>query len=121
MLIFTSNYGKAQRARNDSDRLYVRVSASAPKWFTKPCVELPEVYPPWELIRGYKDGVISEEFYTNRYSAQLTDDVKESVMKKLIEWCEETGASKVVFLCWCSGFCHRHILNKWIGGEGEVY
>lgn len=121
MLIYTSNYSKVQRATNDSDRLYVRVSASVPKWFTKKCVPLPELYPSWDLISGYKQGIISEEVYTKAYSSMLTDQLREAVREKLQHLCNETGCIKVVFLCWCSGFCHRHILNDWLSGMGELY
>lgn len=105
----------------DNDRLYIRVSASAPKWFTKPCICLEELYPDWDLITGYKNGFINEEEYEERYGRQLSELSPDEIRDKLKRLCEENGRTKAVLLCWCSGFCHRHILNKWLGGFGELY
>lgn len=120
MLIFTSNYSKISR-RDTSDLLLIRISSSRPDWFTKEHVTLPELYPDWDLVTGYKEGRYTEEQYTEKYSQKLTDELKESVRNKIQQLLNDSGKGKAVLLCWCGGFCHRHIVNNWLDGNGELY
>ena len=119
MEIYTSYYAKVNRMNTD-DCLLIRISSSAPKWFNKPCAVLPELYPDWSLINGIKNGTMSEEEYTQEYTAIFTDELKESVLSKVQALLNSSGKSKAVLLCWCTGFCHRHLVNDWLGGKGEM-
>lgn len=120
MKILTSNYAKASR-HSDSSILYVRVSASVPKWFFGRSVTVESLYPSWELINGYKSGTLSEQEYTKRYKEQLSNLDKESIRRLLEDEAGALGCTTIVLLCWCGrGFCHRHLLNEWLGGDGEM-
>lgn len=87
----------------------VRISTSAPRWFTLPLRTYPQLYPGWDLVGRYKAGMQSEvearELYQSQVLAQLDP---QNVWKRL-------GADAIL-LCWekAGKFCHRRLVAHWL-------
>lgn len=64
--------------------------------------------PSWDMVKAYKDGLLSEDDYTILYN-QLMD--KSCVANKQ-EWLNLINKNKVAIACYCKPdvFCHRHLL-----------
>ncbi len=101
MELFTGYYAKHGNHPNA-----VAISQGVPEWFHGRVNKL--VAPDWDIIMAYKNGQITEEEYTKRYTAQL----------------DRIGINKIltsfkdgdVLLCYekSGRFCHRHILAEWL-------
>ena len=80
-------------------------------------LEYKRLAPPWDLVRGYKNGTITQSEYTLRYRTTVLEPLgREQVLKDL----ETLGRGHdVVLMCWegSLGFCHRHLVAEWLGGE----
>lgn len=67
--------------------------------------------PPREIVRDYKDGVISKDEYTARYRKHIVKNW--SAVKK---WLDSLADQDDMYLC-CwerTGFCHRYLVAKLI-------
>lgn len=64
--------------------------------------------PSWDIVMGIKQGVISEEEYTEVYLGML----KESRLRHPDKWAALLKLPSLAFACYCSSgkFCHRHLL-----------
>lgn len=96
-----------------SKLLLVCISVSKPDWFDKSLYTFGEAIPPWGLVSGYKNGIITKEHYEAKYNEQL-DGVNIEEYKKAFEHiCNANGYEGVVFLCWegPNKFCHRYKLG----------
>lgn len=83
---------------------------------------IPEVYPPWELIKQWNavkrlaDGDVKKEY------------VKDMYIRAYLQQLERVGIDRIasqlkdgdVLLCNCrnTGFCHRHVLAGWLSAHG---
>lgn len=65
--------------------------------------------PTWEMVRDYKNGLITDNEYTEQYKQLM----RESYRQNKDRWLEVANMEKVAFACYCSegAFCHRLILK----------
>lgn len=101
-------------ANHEKYKDYVRLSIAK---FPPPLFYDFNIYflaPSTYLLRSYRDGSISEEGFVKEYTQQLNDFSKDienfvNVLK------DEFADKKVVLLCYeKDGFCHRHVLAKYL-------
>jgi ribA/ribD-fused uncharacterized protein len=69
--------------------------------------------PTWNMVMGYKKGVLSEKDYTKQY----TEILKQSQKRFPNKWeatLRKNENKTIVFCCFCpkGNFCHRHLLAK---------
>ena len=93
----------------------VSIAIGTPKWFQgKSCDPLK---PPWELVKGFKNGTITRKEYRRAYIKQL---------KKLdVDFYAKLLQNKVL-LCWerldssdyKKVFCHRQVVVEWFTRNG---
>lgn len=105
MKIYTSYFAK--QANNPKALAICRWT---PKWYNgRQCLLLA---PSDKLLRGYKNGEVSEEEYAHAYTDYLNSLTIEKVLSVLTDG--------DVLLCYerSSDFCHRHILAKWLTEHG---
>lgn len=113
MQIYTSYYKKIEK--QGPRYALVQVSNSKPSWFPWDVMELKEVYPKWKLVSGFRNGEISSQEFTEQYMQQLNRLDKDAVLDKLSYYSENTDNKDIVLLCYeKNGFCHRHVLAKWL-------
>lgn len=74
----------------------------------------PVFAPPRKLVLDYKGGAISEEEYTEAYTATM----RQSWLANRDRWVEVCNMEEVAVACYCSEgkFCHRHILKRFFIG-----
>ncbi len=76
-------------------------------WDGKKCSML---FPSEELLTGFKNGVISEEEYKENFLNYL-ESLDVDNCYKVFNGC--------VFVCYeKEGFCHRHLISKWLRKNG---
>lgn len=70
--------------------------------------------PTWEMVKGIKDGSLSEFDYTNQY-LQILHQNEQEIVQYLLEVAHETGGV-LRFLCYCKdgSFCHTYLLISWL-------
>jgi len=94
--IYTSNY------RYDGpNRIDITVKGSHPEW---------RVFAPtWDMVKGTKNGTLSEEEYVRLY-LNIIDKVPAMSWDKLLKY------ESIVLVCFCPqyNFCHRNILTRYI-------
>lgn len=118
MELYTSYYNRAQYSDTSEFALF-RISASAPKWFSKKAYPLEYLYPRWGLIEDYKNGIITEEEYVAEYSQRFNDRMREELLAIMENVCKAEGVTKAMLLCWegKGKFCHRHPAGAWLDPE----
>lgn len=107
-MIYTSYWGNLKELIRDfgKDKI-IGVSRFCSFWKGKKCSML---FPSEELLKGYKSGKISEKEYEKIYMDYL-DSLNVDNCYKVFNGC--------VFVCYeKSGFCHRHIISKWLRKNG---
>lgn len=95
-MIYTSNY------RYDGpNRIDITVKSATKEW--KPFA------PTWDMVKGVKNGTLSEQGYVERY-LNIIDKVP------TVTWDSILRYDFVVFVCFCpsNAFCHRNILTRYI-------
>ena len=67
------------------------------------------VAPTWDMVMGYKRGIISEEEYTLLY-----EDILECNERRILDFF--STYDKVALACYCrpAAFCHRVLLAEWL-------
>ncbi len=75
--------------------------------------------PTWGMVRGFKNGSISEEDYTEKYLEMM----RKSKEERPEIWRELLEKDRVVLVCYCKAgeFCHRLLLADILVEEGAVY
>lgn len=70
--------------------------------------------PSWEMVRGIKNGEISEDQYTSLYLERM----QRSVIENPDHWSTLLAMPEVAVSCYCGAgkFCHRHLLVDFIEG-----
>lgn len=65
--------------------------------------------PTWKLVYDYKNSIIFEEEYTQKYLELMRISYKNNISK----WKEILSKDLVIFKCYCKSgkFCHRLILK----------
>lgn len=79
--------------------------------------------PQFQFVMEYKQGLMSEREYTDRYLARMRESFRYNPSK----WEELKGKGKVAYACYCQRdkFCHRHLfvslLTKYLDAQGVAY
>ena len=97
----------------------IQVSNSKPKWFPWGVWPLPEVYPDFENVKALKDGVMSEDRFSQLYREKLAKLDRTVILNKINEIVSLGDDRDAMLLCWENSdkFCHRHILAEWLGNN----
>lgn len=114
MNIYTSYYAKVPKI-NIENYCLIRVSKSKPAWLDGILITgIPVLYPHWDLINDWKNGLITWDEYTERYLYQLSFVNREEIIDRLHEL---SNGKDIILLCYESNdkHCHRHILADWLG------
>lgn len=100
MDIFTAQY-----RYTGPDRLDITISTKNTTWGRA-------FAPTWEIVRGHKNKVLSDEAYTRQYHRLM----HESRVQHPAHWEYLFGLKKIVLVCFCTpgAFCHRVILANMI-------
>lgn len=87
------------------------VSVSVPSFVC--CDTIQSLVPPYDLLKRYKSGEITELQYRKEYFEILTIRQKQ-VLKDLINILTKTP--NIVILCWerKGKFCHRHLIAEFL-------
>lgn len=113
MKVFTSYYKRF--TDTPTSAIPVRVSTSVPNWFPYLPVEMRELYPGWELVTAYKDGVITWEEYKLIYTEKLRVLGKDYIMDRLREISSSMDNRDICLLCYeKDSNCHRHIIAEFL-------
>lgn len=116
MRIYTSYYAKV--GRMNTDALLVRVSNTAPSWFSKMLTTLnTNVYPDWRIINAFKDGSMSYETFCTKYRESLMDrTTSNELLEEIKRMAFSYGKEDVVLLCYekNGAECHRTELAHFI-------
>ena len=109
MTKFYTSYFSNYRKFPENAKLF-SIAQYTPKTKT-PIEPLIELAPSKQLLHAMKDGLISEEQFTQEYVKQLNKLCK---LPNLLSYCSQYDI--VVFLCYekPSDFCHRHILADYL-------
>ena len=101
-MIYTSYFANY---RNFSSKDVISIARWAPSGFANNVY--PDLYPPADLLRDYKDGKVSEEEYTRRYKREVLAKFNPVAMYKELDG--------KVLLCYekKGAFCHRNIVAEW--------
>lgn len=120
-MIYTSYWGNLKElVRVFGKKKIISVSRWTKFWNWKRCSQL---FPSEELLVGFKNGKISEKEYEKIYMDYL-ETLNVDNCYKVFNGC--------VFVCYEKvGFCHRHLICKWLrnhgydcgeyGEEGELF
>lgn len=107
-MIYTSYWGNLKNLVQifGKDKI-ISVSRWNRFWNGKRCSQL---FPSIDLLKGFKNGTITEEEYTRIYNEQLQSMNPENCYK-VFNGC--------VFVCYeKTGFCHRHLISQWLRDNG---
>lgn len=109
-MIYTSCY-----SLHGSNPNAFAISCSIPDWFDK-SRHLKFLAPTWEMVDGYKKGLISKEEYADRYIRLL--------MGREIDpmGIAHNFPDGMILLCYeqPGKFCHRRVLADWVERETGV-
>ena len=102
MLMTTASFPKYNANKG------ISIARGTPSWFIGK--RYSPLAPPWGLIKGYKNGTVSEEEYTKIYNKLLAGLDPHEVYLRLQDR---------VLLCWekPGDFCHRRLVADWIQRE----
>lgn len=101
-----------------NNALTIGVMRFPPKWFTG--INLDILAPSEELLLAWKNEQVDKIIYKIKYLNELRerglqpDEVKEKLLKV-------ANGMDIILCCYerPDDFCHRHILNEWLSGDGE--
>lgn len=112
----TTGYYSCLKRYLDYGYTPVSISLSSPISIS---LKLPELNPPYSLLKLYKSHSISEDEYLDIYVKYvLTPLYLPDIFNKISSF-----SSRVVLLCYESpfAFCHRHIVSFWLSKYTEYY
>jgi uncharacterized protein YeaO (DUF488 family) len=102
----TSYFGKSGQHPNA-----VSIAAITPSWFRKRIYK--KFAPPWNLVKRYKDGQVTEEQYKRTYQKEILSKLDPKQVA------EELGQEAILLCYEKSGqFCHRHLVADWFQRAG---
>lgn len=76
--------------------------------------------PTWNLLKGYKDGAVSEDEYTRVYLELMRERIsanKDHFVNTLLSLTEDKQSIALACYCPQGKFCHRHLLSEVIFPE----
>ena len=128
MKIYTSSYNKIKYAKEGRFILVDVTRGNKPKWFTSDVYRLQRLAPSWELLKGFKAGIITWEDYVKIYEEDvLSIYPKDQIILVLKRLSDKCGGKDVVLLCHCGDYkrCHRSLVGQYIGAvemsESVIY
>lgn len=69
--------------------------------------------PTWDMVMGYKSGLISEDEYRALYIARMNESWKNPKERPMwLATIESTESMAIGCMCKPNTFCHRHILRE---------
>jgi len=104
-MIYTSYFAHISKLPKEYPLYYISNSTINSRIQQLSCV-----VPDWHIVKDYKDGLINEEVYTQKY-LQMLEDNKEEILKQI-----KNLPNNSVLLCYegKTKFCHRHVLADWL-------
>ena len=115
-MIYTTYFAQLKNLPDNIEPILI--TRWAPK-FIKNLKEFKSLAPSEELLRAYKAGEILEQDYMQKYYKDVLSKLNpDEVRSKLFEL---SGGKDIALVCYekPSDFCHRHIVNDWLNGDGE--
>jgi len=108
MNIYTGNFANVKKYK-DAGLFPVSIALSA-RYFSG--LSYKSLAPEW----SFKDE--PENLYTPKFLSKINKLDKEKIKSDLFGF---SGGKDVILLCHekYGEFCHRHLVNNWIGGKGE--
>ena len=113
-MIYTSYFGNYRNFPEGS--LIVSVTRFPPKNWDG--LELRSLAPSADLLQKWKNKQVDEKMFELLYLAELENLGMNG--KEIAEHLRSLGRDVILCCYESSGFCHRNILNKWLGGDGEL-
>lgn len=99
--------------------LAIGVTRFKPDYWTG--INLDKLAPSAELLRQYRNNYIDEYMFKNIYLSELNNrGLTPNFVRQSLK--EAAGERDIILCCYekPNEFCHRHILNEWLGGDGEI-
>lgn len=110
-MIWTSCYGRWRLFPEGCLRAAVSLKVPKGNAFD---VRIAPFAPDQALLDGIRSGTISTAEYAKRYLSLLESREGAFIAADRLRQMDESGRSAVL-LCWeADGFCHRHLLAKWL-------
>ena len=108
-MIQTSNFANSRNLPCGA----ISISQGRPRFYKG--AEYPPLFPPWQLIRNYKEGKIRTDTFIRKYMNQLNKLNPHEVVRDLLKI-----SPTPVLLCWCHKdvFCHRRVVSRWLREAG---
>ena len=109
--INTSYYSKFKHFPISST--LVSVSRKSPYWIPG-LNKFEKLYPSWNLIKDFKNNLISINEYTDRYYKEVLNKISPELIIKYLKFVSKNNF--VILLCWekPDQFCHRHLIATYI-------
>lgn len=108
-MLYTSNY-----ARKGQDKCSYAISVGLPHWYKGESLDF--LAPTWEMVRGAKNDIITNQQYTEMYLDLLKE--RNFNAELFMEWVDSNDHD-VYLLCYekPDGFCHRRIVADYIEND----
>lgn len=117
MDIYTGYFAKMKKYK-EAGLVPVSIAWGTPVWYEgETCFE---VAPTYKILKGYKDGTISEQEYEKLYLQHLSSVDWTAVINKLYDISDKYDGKDLVLCCYEKSldFCHRHILSDFLNNHG---
>lgn len=104
-MVYTSYFS----SKKYNPSMGVSIARYAPFWKG---TTYPNLYPPQQLLDGYKKGKINQEEFSKRYYKEVLSTLNPFQVYKDLD--------NKVLLCFekSEDFCHRHLITKWLTSFG---
>ncbi|MBR3600608.1 MAG: DUF488 family protein [Lachnospiraceae bacterium] len=117
MKVYTSYFNKVKNGV-PNNCIIIPVSNTIPSWF-QPSVVFSrfKLSPHWDLINLYKNGSITYEEFSDKYTMSLMLRInKEELLSYFEELCRLHKKDTIILVCHekDSSTCHRAALYKWL-------
>lgn len=126
MKLFTSYFAmvpEIEKQFKDSNLFLVNIAVGKPKWLQGKLIDFKFLFPDFDLVRDYKEEIITKEEYEKIYTKDVLDKLDFNMIMNRINllFKPEEENRVVVFLCYEKYFeksreqifCHRHLFSKW--------
>ena len=114
MKIYTSYYNNLKNI--PIGFVPIGVSLKTPIFALKRIKTFEKLFPDENTFEEYKGGVISEDDFRKEYELKLYKLNKKQIIRELFNM---SNGTDIVLMCWeKEGFCHRHLIAKWLSIGG---
>lgn len=113
-MYYTSYFAKLKKI-DKSKYKFVAITNSRPKFCDDSIDDWSFLGPSKDLLKGYKEGYISQEMYTEVYNKFLKQN-----WFRFKDFLVAHQNENIVMLCYekATDFCHRHLLRKFLNEVG---